>query len=205
MSKPSEKYSQPVLDSVLSDSGAMPAARLGIRLQALILDCVFVILFSLIAIGQFALPQAFPNVYTEVEQWNRDFSEWLDKRKNSSENNPMPTLSDSLEDAVIYAQTLTLFFFCLYFAVGEAFFSGYTFGKSICRLRTISVVTMEKPFFFSSIARAAIKAFAILSPFILLATLIALFFNKRRQMGHDLLCRTAVVDERYLSSVDQIR
>ena len=65
MSKPSEKYSQPVLDSVLSDSGAMPAARLGIRLQALILDCVFVILFSLIAIGQFALPQAFPNVYTE--------------------------------------------------------------------------------------------------------------------------------------------
>ena len=70
MSKPSEKYSQPVLDSVLSDSGAMPAARLGIRLQALILDCVFVILFSLIAIGQFALPQAFPNVYTEVEQWN---------------------------------------------------------------------------------------------------------------------------------------
>ena len=205
MSKPSEKYSQSVLDSVLSDSGAMPAARLGIRLQALILDCIFVILFSFIAIGQFALPQAFPNVYTEVEQWNRDFSEWLDERKNSSENNPIPPLSDSLEDAIIYAQTLVLLFFCLYFAVGEAFFSGYTFGKSICRLRTISVVTMGKPFFFSSIARAAIKAFAILSPFILLATLIALLFNKRRQMGHDLLCRTAVVDERYLSSVDQIR
>ena len=208
MSKPSEKYSQPVLDTVLSDRGAMPAARLGIRFQAFILDCVFVFLFSLIMIGQFALPQAFPNAFNEMNQYNEDFNEWfsgLAGQSDSSENKPMPQLSDSLKDAIMYAQTLLLLFLWLYFAIGEAFFSGYTFGKSICRLRTISVITMEKPFPLSSFARAAIKALAVLSPFILLATIIALLFNKRRQMGHDLLCRTAVVDERYLSSVDQIR
>lgn len=106
---------------------------------------------------------------------------------------------------MMYAQTLTLLFFWMYFAISEAFFSGYTFGKSICRLRTISVITLQKPFFFASIARAGLKAFAVLSPFILIATLSFLLFNRRRQMGHDLLCNTAVVDERYLSSVDQIR
>lgn len=209
MSNPPEKQTQSVLDSVLSDGGAMPAARLGIRLSAFILDCVFIILFSVIAIGQFALPRAFPNAFTEMEQWNQDFTEWLTHQnsssENTSENNPIPPLGDSLENAMAYVQLLLFLFFWLYFVIGETFFSGHTFGKSICRLRTISVITMGKPFFFSTIARAAIKAFAVLSPFILLATLIALLFNKRRQMGHDLLCRTAVVDERYFSSVNQIR
>lgn len=208
MSKSSEKHSHSVLDAVLSDSGAMPAARLGIRLQAFVLDCIFITLFSFIVIGQFALPRAFPNALTEMNAWNEEFTEWfsgLAKKSDSSESKPMPQLSQSLEDAMIYVQMLALLFFWLYFTIGEAFFSGYTFGKSICRLRTISVITMQKPFFFSTVVRAGIKSFAVLSPFILFATVIFLKFNKRRQMGHDLLCHTAVVDERYLSSVDQIR
>jgi uncharacterized RDD family membrane protein YckC len=31
------------------------------------------------------------------------------------------------------------------------------------------------------------------------ATLSALFFNKRRQMGHDLMSRTAVIDEKLVN------
>ena len=172
------------------------------------MDCVFITLFSFVVIGQFALPRAYPGALTEMQAWNDEFTEWfsgLVEKNDSSENKSMPPLSQSLEEAILYTQMLALLFFWLYFTIGETFFSGYTFGKSICRLRTISVVTMQKPFFFSTVARSGIKAFAILSPFILFATIIILKFNKRRQMGHDLLCRTAVVDERYLSSVDQIR
>jgi uncharacterized RDD family membrane protein YckC len=208
MSETPEKYSQDLLDTVLSDSGAMPAAHLGIRLQAFILDWVFVSLLASILIWKFAMPQSFPDAFAEMDNWYGEFSEWVLSQmdqKNDTEDTPMPQWSDSLRNAMAYAQLIMFLLFWLYFAIGEAFFSGYTFGKSICRLRTISIITMNKPFLSSSIARAGIKAFALLSPFILFATIIVLKFNKRRQMGHDLLCRTAVVDERYLSSVDQIR
>lgn len=208
MSKPPAKYSQSVLDSVLSESGAMPAARLGIRLQASILDWVFVTLFASIVIWKFAMPQAFPNAYVELNSWSEDFTEWsfgLFGQNDLSKDTPMPQWSETLKDAMAYGQLMMFLSFWLYFAIGEAFFSGYTFGKSICRLRTISIITMEKPFLASAIIRAAIKALAMLYPLVLFATMIFLRFNKRRQMGHDLLSHTAVVDERYLSSVDQIR
>ena len=35
------------------------------------------------------------------------------------------------------------------------------------------------------------------------AMLIPLYFNTRRQMGHDLLSRTAVIDEKYLKTPEQ--
>ena len=197
-----------MLDSVLSSSGAMPAARMGIRFQAFILDWFFVNLFASIVIWKFIMPQTFPEAFVEINEWYRNFSEWFSGKfdqGDSSADTPMPQWNDYIKDAIAYVQLLTFLFFWLYFAIGEAFFSGYTFGKSICRLRTISVVTMQKPFLFSAICRAGIKAFSMLSPFIFLATTIALKFNRRRQMGHDILCHTAVIDERYLSSVDQIR
>jgi uncharacterized RDD family membrane protein YckC len=36
-------------------------------------------------------------------------------------------------------------------------------------------------------------------PFAMFATLAALFFNRRRQMGHDLMSRTAVIDEKFVN------
>jgi uncharacterized RDD family membrane protein YckC len=36
------------------------------------------------------------------------------------------------------------------------------------------------------------------------AMLIPLFFNKRRQMGHDLLSRTAVIDETQLQVIEPL-
>ena len=34
----------------------------------------------------------------------------------------------------------------------------------------------------------------------MIATLVTLFFNKRRQMGHDIVSRTAVIDEKMVNS-----
>jgi uncharacterized RDD family membrane protein YckC len=34
----------------------------------------------------------------------------------------------------------------------------------------------------------------------MIATLVTLFFNKRRQMGHDMMSRTAVIDEKLVNS-----
>lgn len=198
MSEPSTKSA---LESVLSESGAMPTARMGIRLQAFFFDWIFVSLLASIVIWKFAMPQKFPDAYDNLNIWFQDLVHWFGT-DGFQKGTPMPQWNEALTDAMTFAQLLTLSAFWLYFTIGDAFFSGCTFGKSICRLRTISIVTMEKPFFLTAIMRGGLKAFALLYPILMVATMIALKFNRQRQMGHDILCKTAVVDERYLSSVN---
>ena len=202
MSKPSAKDSKSVLDSVLSDNGPMPAAHLFIRSQALVLDWIFVSVFTVMVIG-FVMPYISPDALDESRIWSRDFADWV-KQADFLKGIPMPQWSESLAVIMVFAQFFTFVAIWLYFAIGEIFFAGHSFGKSICRLRTISTVTMKKPLLLSAISRSGIKTLALLDPLIFLATTVVLGFNKRKQMGHDLLCRTAVVDERYMSSVDQI-
>ena len=203
MNDSSAKHPKTVLDSVLSDNGPMPAAHMGIRIQAFFFDWVFVSMSASILVG-ILTPHFFPDAFVESNNWLKDFAGWI-KQNGLVKGIPMPQWSEDFTIFVTYAQSLIFFIFWFYFAVSEALFSGYTFGKSICRLRTISVVTMKKPSILSAIARGGLKSLALLSPLFLLATMIVLHFNQRRQMGHDVLCRTAVIDERYLSSVDQIR
>ena len=61
---------------------------------------------------------------------------------------------------------------------------------------------MGAPPIVAGIVRGGLKTIALffVFPIALLATISTLFFNKRRQMGHDLLSRTAVIDEKYLKT-----
>ena len=197
MSKKEPKYPRSALDAVLSDSGTMPAARLGIRLQAFIFDWVFASLLGSLIIWKLLMPQTHPDAFIELNSWVTSIVDWF-RNNGLKSNEPMPQWSERLEEAITYAQFFMTLAFWIYFAVGEVFFAGRSFGKSICRLRSISIVTMEKPLFFSAIFRAGMKTLCLLFPVLLVATIIVFRFNRRRQMGHDLLCRTAVVDERYL-------
>ena len=197
MNKKEAKYPKTALDSVLSDSGAMPAARLGIRLQAFILDWIFISLLGSLIIWKFLMPQTHPDALMELNNWGKSIVDWFGSNGLKS-GDPIPEWSESLEEAMTYVQFFMTLVFWIYFAVGEALFAGRSFGKAICRLRSISIVTMEKPFFFSAVARTGLKTFCLLFPLLMVITIIAFGFNRRRQMGHDLLCRTAVVDERYL-------
>jgi len=181
----------------------MPTARMSIRLRAFFLDWIFVSVF-ISMLTSFIASRLFPEAIDTSNQWIRDFIQWL-SRDALRKDTPMPRWNEALANFMSFAQLLSFICFSLYFTIAEAFFSGYTFGKSICRIRTINIVTLKKPFLLSTILRSLLKALSLLSPIIMLATLIVLQFNKRRQMGHDILCRTVVVDERYLSSIDQIR
>ena len=88
--------------------------------------------------------------------------------------------------------------FWIYFGACEGFFNGSTIGKQLCCIRTVSTVTLGTQPILTGIIRGGIKTTLIfvLFPISALLTLIGLMFNKRRQMLHDLLSRTAVVDER---------
>jgi uncharacterized RDD family membrane protein YckC len=52
----------------------------------------------------------------------------------------------------------------------------------------------------TGIVRGGLKTMVLFFafPLALIATFVAMFFNKRRQLGHDLLSRTAVIDEKYM-------
>jgi uncharacterized RDD family membrane protein YckC len=187
-----------VLDSVLSDSGPMPTAHLGIRALAFCLDLALILGVSALILKATLLAD-FPDAaavwanYNEAMQ-NSDYvqSMILD----------MKGTNPDLFEIITHALSTTISVAWFYFSAGEAFFGGSSLGKRCCRLRSISTITLSQPSIFSGIVRGGIKTIMIFSFGIIgwAGMLIPLFFNKRRQMGHDLLSRTAVIDEKYLNT-----
>jgi uncharacterized RDD family membrane protein YckC len=190
-----------LLDSVLHDDGPMPTARLRIRIFAALLDFTLLTALASIIIWKIAMPQAHPGAFAELNDWTQGLITWFSDSSSQPDSNP-PALTPELAEALSYARDLQLIVFWLYFAIGEAFFAGSTLGKRACRLRTVSTVTLEQPQIMTGIIRGGLKTMALFFafPLLLIATFVPLFFNTRRQMGHDLLSRTAVIDEKYVKT-----
>ena len=192
-----------LLDSVFREDGPMPPARMRIRILAFFLDFALITAVASVIIWQFAIPRAYPGTLAEFSEWSRQFVDWLGA--GSGQSAAPPEMSNNLSRALAYARDLQLIIFWVYFAAGEAFFAGSSLGKRACRLRTVSTVTLGAPPILTGIVRGGLKTVALffIFPLALIATLGALFFNKRRQMGHDLLSRTAVVDEKFVNLEDK--
>ena len=197
-----EKESRPetVLDSVFSDGGPMPPARLRLRALALALDFILGTAVASIIIWKLALPHSHPGAFHDLMIWTEQLVEWLGNSARP-ESGTAPRPSKELVKALTLANELQLLTFWIYFALGEAFFGGSSLGKRICRLRSISTVTLGPPPVLSGIVRGGLKTILLfwIFPLLFAANFIALFFNKRRQLGHDWFSRTAVVDEKYLN------
>jgi uncharacterized RDD family membrane protein YckC len=185
-----------VLDSIFSAGGPMPTAKLSLRALALVLDGILMTAVASIIIWKVVLAQSHPGAFGELMQWSQALVSWLE---NGGGDTAMPEPSKALVRALGVANELQLLTFWLYFAIGEAFFAGSSLGKRICRIRSISTVTLGPPPILAGIIRGGLKTVTLfwLFPIAFAATFIALFFNKRRQLGHDLCARTVVVDEKY--------
>ena len=201
--EPGRKSAPNLLDSIFREDGPMPPARMRIRILAFLLDFVLITAVASVIIWQFAIPQAYPGTLEEFSEWSRQFVDWLGDGSEKAAN--APEMEDNLSRALAYARDLQLIIFWVYFAVGEAFFAGSSVGKRACRLRSVSTVTLGAPPVLTGIVRGGLKTVALffVFPLALGATLGALWFNKRRQMGHDLLSRTAVVDEKFVNLEDK--
>jgi uncharacterized RDD family membrane protein YckC len=196
-----QKNSKPgtVLDTILSDDGPMPSARLGIRILAFGLDFILCSALATVLIWKVFLPMSHPGSFLELNEWVDQLLQWLQSTESTRETMPQP--NKALLSALRYASEVQLLTFWIYFGIGEIFLGG-SLGKRACRLRSISTITLAPLNAFTALLRAGIKTAALffLSPILLIATLAALCFNPRRQMGHDLLSRTAVIDEKHLKS-----
>lgn len=188
-----------VLDSVFSNHGPMPPASVWLRAFAFLLDFVLISAVASILIWKIVLPQSHPAAFTELTEWTSAVMAWVNERSAASDA-PMPEPSRSLQEALQRANELQLLCFWFYFALGEAFVAGSSLGKRICRIRSVSTVTLGPLPILSGIVRGGLKTLTIFFffPIGMIATLVPLFFNRRRQMGHDLMSRSAVIDEKKL-------
>lgn len=188
-----------VLDSIFCDEGPMPPARMRLRGLAFVLDFILVSAVASILIWKVVMPEAHPGAFHELMNWTEQMMDWLgDSAREDGATAPAP--SEALVRALSLANELQLLTFWLYFALGEAFFAGSSLGKRICRIRSISTVTIGRPPVMAGIVRGGLKTIALfwIFPLLFLANFLTLFFNKRRQLGHDWFSRTTVVDEKYI-------
>lgn len=189
-----------LLDSIFRSDGPMPTASIRLRGLAFLLDFILISAVGSVIIWKIALPQSHPAALTEYLEFSRQLFEWLQAMSDSPEA-PMPTPSNSLAEAIGIANELQMLCFWLYFAIGEAFFKGCSLGKRICRIRSVSTVTLGHLPIMAGIVRGGLKTLTLylFFPIGMFATLMALRFNKRKQMGHDMLSRTAVIDEKFVN------
>jgi uncharacterized RDD family membrane protein YckC len=195
-----EAQAKSLLDSIFRRDGPMPAAGPGIRSLAFLLDFILVSAVASIIIWKLVMPIYYPAAFTQLGEWTEEILAWYGQR-TSNPPAPFPEPAQNLTRALVLANELQLLAFWLYFAIGEAFFAGSSLSKRICRIRTVSTVTLEAPNILTGIIRGGLKTLTIylFFPLALIATLVVLFFNQRRQMGHDLMSRTAVIDEKLSS------
>lgn len=182
------------LDTVLAADGPMPAARLGLRGLAFLMDFILVTFLATFLIWQILLPRIHPGSSQAFGEWSREFVEWISEGGDADP----PEIGHQLNEALVDARDLQVILFWIYFALCEVLIAGGSLGKKTCRLRTISTVNLESPNILTAIVRGGLKTAALffLFPLLFAASLGALFFNRRGQTGHDLLSRTAVIDER---------
>lgn len=180
----------------------MPPARFVIRALAFCLDLALILGVSALIL-KVTLFESFPEAASiwadyNVAMQNLDYA----KRMIFDMNGTNPELFEIISYAL--GTTITAAWF--YFSTGEAFFGGSSLGKRCCRLRSISTITLGDPTIFSGIVRGGLKTIMLFSFGIIgwAAILIPLLFNKRRQMGHDLLSRTAVIDETQLQRAEPL-
>ena len=189
------------LDSIFSDDGSLPPARIGIRSLAFLLDLILVSSVATIIIWKIILPQTHPGTFHEFILWGEQLTNWINSNERSDIALPKP--NHNLSVALNFANDLHLLIFWLYFALSEALYA-VTLGKKACRLRTISTITLSPPPFLTGVIRGGLKtaAFFFIPPVGLIVSVSVLLLNKRRQMGHDLLSRTIIIDEKMLSNMD---
>lgn len=189
-----------LLDSIFRKEGPMPPASIRLRAFAFLLDFILVSAVASVIIWKVVLPQSHPAAFSELTEWTQEVMSWYGDRTNNPES-AFPEPSKNLARALAVANELQMLTFWLYFALGEAFFAGSSLGKRICRIRSVSTVTLGAPPIMAGFVRGGLKTLTLylFFPFAMIATLAALFFNRRRQMGHDLMSRTAVIDEKFVN------
>lgn len=188
-----------LLDSIFRKDGSLPPANLALRGIAFTMDMILIIAVSALIVVQFTWPQDHPEAFRQFDEWYKAL-EILSQKTKPPSLSEMPTPPEELEAALVSAYSIAMLVSWFYFAIGEGFFKGASLGKRSVRICTISTQSLDFLPTILGILRGGIKTIAIFFfPHITIPlTVIFVAFNKRMQMGHDLICKTVVIDQKHV-------
>lgn len=166
------------------------------RIIAFLLDVVLVTLIALVITFQFWLPNNYP------ESWST-FMDKVETLQSSEESLQGMELTAQEQDMFIYGEMVILLVFWFYFFGSELLFKGSSLGKKVFQLRVVSWQRQETLNFWESMIRAFAKTVTllVLFPFLQVSYLLA-FFTRKRQAGHDYICRSCVIEDFSLENID---
>lgn len=175
----------------------IPVAPLHWRLLAAVMDGVLLFFFVLFLLTKVLLPMQYPAAYTEFREiFVSHVDETRLAQEEKRERPPLPDISDNVQitEMVSYGMQVAALCALVYFVACERFLQGGSLGKSMFRLRVISLRTGRRPSIWESFLRNLIKICALVMPLLWINYLVALA-NKMHRAGHDLLSQTIVVSD----------
>lgn len=184
----------------------IPVAPMHWRMLAFLLDGVLIGLFAILLLSKVLLPQYHPVGYSEyitlIETRVAEFEKAQQEGAATPLLFPAPDeFSEQVHEMLFYCMEIVALCLLVYFVLCEQLMGGGSIGKSMFRLRVISLNTGRPPNVWESFLRGIIKASLLAS---LLLPLLSLLFvvsyllpfgNRMRRAGHDWLAHTLVVSD----------
>lgn len=163
------------------------------RAFAFILDLVLIFTFVVMILSTFITPKKYTVPMRELQQIINEYGEMEDA---SAKKNLLGHTSPELQEMLQFWQGFTVFSLWIYFSFSEILMRGASIGKRVFSIKAISATTFKNPSTFDSLLRSGLKTLTLLAFFpILLVNYFIAFFTKRNQAGHDILCRTLVIED----------
>lgn len=186
--------------AMASPVSIIPVAPMQWRMLAFLLDMFLVALFAFLLLSKVLLPQYHPVGYS---QWMEQSTQQTEQVMAAlSEGTTLPPLlpdlnqqSDEMKAMSLYVVEILGLCVLVYFVLCERLMAGGSIGKSMFRLRVISLTTGRAPNIWESFLRSLIKFFTLsIHPLLWISYLVP-FGNRLRRAGHDWLARTLVVSD----------
>lgn len=176
----------------------IPIAPMHWRILAFLLDGILVTLFAALLLTRVLLPEYHPVGYSQFYTLMSEHMEATMQAQAAGEAAPkLPDLAeqgDAINAMLNYGVEIFALCALVYFVFCERFMAGGSVGKTMLRLRVISLNTGMPPTIWESFLRGLVKVCPIVVPLFFVSYLLP-FANRMRRAGHDWLARTLVVSD----------
>lgn len=183
----------------------IPVAPMHWRMLAFLLDGILITLFATLLLSKVLLPEYHPVGYAQNQAQSEAYTAALIQALENKEPMPHPLdyVKETEEIYAMYLYGIEIFGLCViaYFVLCERLMAGGSLGKSMLRLRVISLNTGRPPSIWESFLRSLIKlcpflaAVPVVNVLLFAINYFSPFGNRLRRAGHDWLARTLVVSD----------
>jgi uncharacterized RDD family membrane protein YckC len=180
----------------LVSTAALEPAPYGARFLAFLMDFILVFVGAAFLLNVFIFPEYFPGVQEQIMEQLMQYGKLVQEAQSQGLPIPKFDFDRTIQEAMGTAFFWIFIVYVFYHSLLEQFCNGASLGKKMFRLQVVSLISAEPLGFFESFVRASVKAVALMTfvPFFWVSYTLV-FFNPRRQAGHDLLMRSVVVLE----------